>query len=104
MAWLNLLLKGKKVAGKALRPSGTAAIKSVKPGVGGLKKSRDVFEDLQKSVKTGVERFGSPHTTKVLSEQKGSKSMGDIVRRSGEFERKKKALIKKHPEVIDKLK
>ena len=104
MAWLNLLLKGKKVAGKALRPSGTAAIKSVKPGVGGLKKSRDVFEDLQKSVKTGVERFGRPHTTKVLSEQKGSKSMGYIVRRSGEFERKKKALIKKHPEVKDKLK
>ena len=104
MAWLNLLLKGKKVAGKALRPSGTAAIKSVKPGVGGLKKSRDVFEDLQKSVKTGVERFGRPHTTKILSEQKGSKSMGAIVKKAGDLERVKKAAIKKHPQLKDKLK
>ena len=104
MGVLGAILKGKKVGQKLLRSSKTGAIKSVKPGVGGLKKSRDVFEDLQKSVKTGVERFGRPHTTKILSEQKGSKSMGDIVRRSGEFERKKKALIKKHPEVKDKLK
>ena len=63
-----------------------------------------MFESLQKSSAEGVRKFGRPHTTKVLSEQKGSKSMGDIVRRSGEFERKKKALIKKHPEVKDKLK
>ena len=36
MAWLSMLLKGKKVAGRALRSSGTGAIRSVKPGVGGL--------------------------------------------------------------------
>ena len=59
--------------GKGLRSSKTGAIKSVKPGVGGLKKSRDMFEDLQKSVKIGVEKFGRPHTTKVLSELKGKK-------------------------------
>ena len=92
------LMKGK------LRPSKTGAIKSVEPGVGGLKKSRDLFESLQKSVKTGVEKFGRPHTTKVLSELKGSKSMGAIVKKAGDIERLKKAAIKKHPQLKDKLK
>ena len=82
--------------GKGLRSSKTGAIKSVKPGVGGLKKSRDMFEDLQKSVKTGVEKFGRPHTTKVLSEQKDAKSMGAIVKKAGDLERSRKRLgIKK---------
>ena len=94
------LMKGKK----GIRPSKTGAITSVKPGVGGLKKSREMFEDLQKSVKTGVERFGRPHTTKILSEQKGSKSMGAIVKKAGDIERLKKAAIKKHPQLKDKLK
>ena len=92
------LMKGK------LRPSKTGAIKSVPPGVGGLKKSRDLFESLQKSVKTGVEKFGRPHTTKVLSELKGSKSMGAIVKKAGDIERLKKATIKRHPQLKDKLK
>ena len=90
--------------GKHLRPSGTAAIKSVKPGVGGLKASRDMFEDLQKSSAIGVEKFGRPHTTKVLSELRGKKTMGSITKQAGDLERKKKAIIKKHPEVKDKLK
>ena len=93
-------IKGSK---KELKSSGTGTIK-FKPGVGGLKKSRDMFEDLQKSTAIGVERFGRPHTTKVLSEQKGAKSMGAIVKKSGDIERKKKSLIKKHPELKDKLK
>jgi len=95
---------GKALKKGKLRSSKTGAIKSVKPGVGGLKKSRDMFEDLQKSVKTGVERFGRPHTTKVLSEQKGSKSLGALVKKTGDLERTKKALIKKHPELKDRLK
>jgi hypothetical protein len=90
--------------GKHLRPSGTGAIKSVKPGVGGLKASRDTFEGLQKSAAEGVEKFGRPHTTKVLSELKGKKTMGSITKQAGDLERKKKALIKKHPELKDKLK
>ena len=94
------LMKGKK----GLRPSKTGAIKSVKPGVGGLKKSRDLFESLQESVKTGVKKFGRPHTTKVLSELKGSKSMGAIVKKAGDIERLKKATIKRHPQLKDKLK
>ena len=92
------LMKGK------LRPSKTGAIKSVKPGVGGLKKSRDLFESLQESVKTGVKKFGRPHTTTVLSELKGSKSMGAIVKKAGDIERLKKATIKRHPQLKDKLK
>jgi hypothetical protein len=87
-----------------LRPSKTGAIKSVKPGVGGLKKSRDMFEDLQKSSAIGAKKFGRPHTTKVLSELRGKKTMGSITKQAGDLERKKKAIIKKHPEVKDKLK
>ena len=90
--------------GKHLKSSGTGAIKSVKPGVGGLKASSAMKDQLSKSTAIGVEKFGRPHTTKVLSEQKGSKSMGAIVKKAGDLERKKKDLIKKHPELKDKLK
>ena len=92
------LMKGK------LRPSKTGAIKSVKPGVGGLKKSRDLFESLQESVKTGVKKFGRPHTTTVLSELKGSKSMGAIVKKAGDIERLKKATEKKFNITLDRNK
>ena len=94
------LMKGKK----GLRPSKTGAIKSVKPGVGGLKKSREMFESLQESSAEGVKKFGRPHTTKILSEQKGPKSMGAIVKKAGDIEILKKATIKKHPQLKDKLK
>ena len=77
--------------GKNLRSSGTGTIK-FKPGVGGLKESRKTFERLQKSTAEGVRRFGRPHTTKVLSEQKGTKSLGSIVKRAGDLERKRKKL------------
>ena len=82
--------------GKGLRPSGTRAIKSVKPGVGGLKESRKTFEGLQESTAEGVRKFGRPHTSKVLSEQKGKKSLPSIVKQAGDLERKRKKLgIKK---------
>ena len=90
--------------GKHLRPSGTGAIKSVKPGVGGLKRSREMFEDLEKSVKIGVKKFGRPHTTKVLSELKGQKTMGSVTKQAGDLERLKKAAIKKHPQLKERLK
>ena len=94
------LMKGKK----GIRPSKTGAIKSVKPGVGGLKKSRDMFESLQKATAIGVKEFGRPHTTKVLSKLKGKKTMGSITKQAGDLERLKKAAIKKHPQLKDKLK
>ena len=90
--------------GKHLRSSKTGAIKSVKPGVGGLKKSRDMFEDLQKSVKIGVEKFGRPHTTKVLSELKGKKTMGSVTKQAGDLERLKKATEKKFNIKLDRKK
>ena len=77
--------------GKNLRSSGTGTIK-FKPGVGGLKESRKTFEGLQKSTAEGVRKFGRPHTTKVLSEQKGTKSLPSIVRQSGALERRRKKL------------
>ena len=90
--------------GKGLKPSGTGAIRSVKPGVGGLKESRKTFEGLQKSTAEGVRKFGRPHTTEVLSGLKGKKSMGSIVKAAGDLERKKKGLLKRHPELKGKLK
>ena len=77
--------------GKNLRSSKTDTIK-FKPGVGGLKESRKMFEGLQKSSAEGARKFGRPHTTKVLSEQKGKKSVPSIVRQSGDLERRRKKL------------
>lgn len=94
---------GKALKKKEIRSSKTGTIK-IKPGVGGLKASSAMKDQLSKSAAIGVEKFGRPHTTKVLSEQKGAKSMGAIVKKAGDFERKKKSLIKKHPELKDKLK
>jgi len=93
------LMKGKK----GIRPSKTGTIK-IKPGVGGLKKSRDMFENLQKSTAIGVKKFGRPHTTKVLSGLKGTKTMGSVTKQAGDIERLKKATIAKHPQLKDKLK
>jgi len=109
MAWISQLLKGAKVAGKALRKkglrsSGTGAIKSVKPGVGGLKASREAFESMQKSSAEGVRKFGRPHTTKVLSELRGKKTMGSITKQAGDLERSRKKIIKEHPHMEKQLK
>ena len=49
-------------------------------------------DSLLKSTAVGVKRFGRPHTTKVLSEQKGKKSMGSIIKQAGDLERKRKEL------------
>ena len=86
-----------------LRSSKTGTIK-IKPGVGGLKASRDMFENLQKSSAEGVRKFGRPHTTHVISKQGVKKGFPGITKQAGDLERKKKAIIKKHPEVKDKLK
>ena len=81
--------------GKGLRPSKTGAIRSVKPGVGGLKESSKMKDSLLKSTAVGVKRFGREHTNKILSEQKGKKSLGSIIKESGDLERQKKKLFKK---------
>jgi len=93
------LMKGKK----GIRSSKTGTIK-IKPGVGGLKKSREMFESLQESSATGVKKFGRPHTTKLISGLKGKKTMGSVTKQAGDLERAKKAAIKKHPQLKDKLK
>ena len=80
--------------GKGLRPSGTGAIKSVKPGVGGLKASSTVKEGLEKSAATGVKKFGRPHTTKLLSEQGVKKGVPGLTKQGGDLERARKKLEK----------
>ena len=98
--WINQLLKGAKVAGrvltkKGIRSSKTGTIK-IKPGVGGLTKSRQMFEELQKSAAEGVKKFGRPHTTKVISEQGVKKGFPGLTKQGGDLERAKKKLgIKK---------
>ena len=109
MALINQLIKGAKVAGKALRKKGlrsskTGAIRSVKPGVGGLKASREAFENMQKSSAIGVKKFGRPHTTKIISEQGVEKGMPGITKKAGDLERARKKIIKAHPEMEKKLK
>ena len=78
-----------------LRSSKTGAIKSVKPGVGGLKKSREMFESLQESAATGVKKFGRPHMTKVISEQGVKKGFPGLTKQGGDLERARKKLGKK---------
>ena len=106
---MNQLIKGAKVAGKALRKKGlrsskTGAIRSVKPGVGGLKASREAFENIQKSSAEGVRKFGRPHTTKVISEQGVKKGFPGITKQAGDLERSRKKIIKAHPHLEKKLK
>jgi len=89
--------------GKHLRSSKTGTIK-MKPGVGGLKASRDAFENVQKSSAEGAKKFGRPHTTKVISEQGIKKGFPGITKQAGDLERKRKKIIKAHPHLEKKLK
>ena len=89
--------------GKHLRSSKTGTIK-MKPGVGGLKASREMFESLQKSTATGVKKFGRSHTTKVISEQGVKKGFPGITKKAGDLERSRKKIIKEHPNLKKKLK
>ena len=94
------LMKGKK----GIRSSKTGAIKSVKPGVGGLKASREAFESVQKSSAEGVRKFGRPHTTHVISKQGVKKGFPGITKQAGDLERSRKQIIKKHPHMAKQLK
>ena len=99
------MLKGTSTRSERLKYGDRGpTIKSVKPGVGGLKKSRDMFESLQKSTAIGVKKFGRPHTTKVLSGLKGKKTMGSVTKQAGDLERLKKATEKKFNIKLDRNK
>ena len=93
-------IKGSK---KELRSSGTGTIK-FKPGVGGLKASREAFESLQKSTVIGAKKFGRPHTTKVISEQGVKKGLPGLTKKAGDIERSRKKIIKEYPHLEKKLK
>ena len=93
------LMKGKK----GIRSSKTGTIK-IKPGVGGLKKSREMFESLQESAAEGVRKFGRPHTTKVISEQGVKKGFPGLTKQAGDITRSTKKLEEKYGQKIDELK
>ena len=93
-----------KLKKEGLKSSKTGAIKSVKPGVGGLKKSREMFESLQESSATGVKRFGRPHTTKLISEQGVKKGFPGLTKQAGDITRSTKKLEKITGQKIGDLK
>ena len=94
------LMKGKK----GLRSSKTGAIKSVKPGVGGLTKSREMFESLQESASTGVKKFGREPTNKLISEQGVKKGFPGLTKTAGDITRAQKKLEKITGRKVDELK
>ena len=94
---------GKALRKGKLRSSKTGTIK-IKPGVGGLKKSREMFESLQESAATGVKKFGRPHTTKLISEQGVKKGFPGLTKQAGDITRFKKATEKKFKVKLDDLK
>ena len=93
------LMKGKK----GIKSSKTGTIK-IKPGVGGLKKSREMFESLQTSAATGVKKFGRPHMTKVISEQGVKKGFPGLTKKAGDITRYQKKLEKETGKKIGELK
>ena len=108
MAWISQLIKGAKVAGKVLRNKGLRSSKTgtikIKPGVGGLKKSREMFESLQDSAAIGVKKFGRPHTTKVISEHGVKKGFAGTTKKAGDIERSRKKYEKITGKKLDELK
>ena len=93
------LMKGKK----GIRSSKTGTIK-IKPGVGGLKKSREMFESLQESSATGVKKFGREHTNKLISEQGVKKGFPGLTKQAGDITRSTKKLEKITGQKIGDLK
>ena len=102
--WSKARSAAKEKPRKTLRSSKTGAIKSVKPGVGGLKKSREMFESLQESSAKGVKNFGRPHTTKLISEQGVKKGFPGLTKQAGDITRSTKKLEKITGQKIGDLK
>jgi hypothetical protein len=92
MGIFGIAKKGFGMLGKGLKSSKTGAIKSIKPGVGGLKKSRKTFEELQKSVDQGKKLHGKEKTHHLLAKQPKGAKLHDLVKKSGELERQRKKL------------
>ena len=102
--WSKAKSTAKEKPRKILRPSKTGAIKSVKPGIGGLKKSREMFESLQESSATGVKKFGRSHTNKLISEQGVKKGFPGLTKQAGDITRLTKKLEKLSGHKIGDLK
>jgi len=94
---------GRALMKKGLRSSKTGTIK-IKPGVGGLKKSREMFESLQEAGAIGAKKFGRPHITKVISEQGVKKGTPGLTKQAGDVTRTQKKLEKVTGKKIDELK
>ena len=87
--------------GKGIRSSKTGAITSVKPGVGGLKKSREEFESLTKAVDKGKKIHGKEKVHELLTTRPKGENLPHLTRKSGEIAREKTALEKRVGKKID---
>ena len=92
MGIFGAAIKGFGMLGKGLRSGKTAAIKSVPTGVGGLKKSRAVFEDMTKSIDKGKKLHGKEKTHHIMTTQPKGVKLHELVKKSGDLERKRKKL------------
>ena len=91
MGIFGAAIKGFGMLGKGLKSSKTGTIK-IKPGVGGLKKSRAVFEDMTKSIDKGKKLHGKEATHHIMTTQPKGAKLHDLVKKSGDLERKRKKL------------
>ena len=82
-------IKGSK---KGLKSSGTEAITTVKPGVGGLKVSSKMKESLSEAAATGTKKFGRPHMTDLIAKQGIKKGFHGLIKDAGDLARSKKKL------------
>ena len=94
---------GRALMKKGLRSSKTGTIK-IKPGVGGLKKSREMFESLQESSAEGVKKFGRPHTTNIISGTGVKKGFLGLTKQAGDITRTQKKLEKVTGKKLDEIK
>ena len=81
MAWQLLLRAGKSKSSGAVK-------KFFTPNVGSLKKTRDVQDDLVKSIDKGKKIKGKEEVKKILMAQPHGKKLHDIVKKTGDVNKR----------------
>jgi hypothetical protein len=82
-------LMKKAFKGGVKKTTGTEVIKNVPPGVGGLKKSREAFEDMQQTFSDARKNLPKDEANIILSKKtKTGKNLPMLIKETGELERK----------------
>ena len=78
-----------KNLGKTQKTTGTEVTKNVPPGVGGLKESREAFEDMGKTFSDVRKNLPKDEANKILTKKtKTGKNLPMLIKETGELERK----------------